>query len=401
MPPSPPYGVVWLLFVLAWVTNYLIRMALAALLPLVMADLALSYTAAGALTSVFFGAYAAMQFPAGLLGDRFGRRRVIVLGLLAGAAASAATALVASFAALLAVRLVTGAAQGCLFSNDRAIIAAVTPRDKIALGQGVSFAGPGLGLALGLVAAGMLGEVMPWRAVFLLFALPPLGAAALIARVVPETARAAAPEPLRARLGRVLGQRDLWLLGLSATAVMWVQYVVATWAPVLFVEGGVSELGRAGLYSGLLGLAGVAGLLAGGWLGDVGARSGLSRRTVLAASYLPMTLATMALAVAVQRGAPVGALAAALAVVACCAWGVWGPSFALLGEVFSGRDVSTAFGLYNAVCVLGAVVGPALTGWTRDVTGSFAAGCYVSAAVALAGGAVVLAVRTTPARVPG
>jgi MFS-type transporter involved in bile tolerance (Atg22 family) len=72
---------------------------------------------------------------------------------------------------------------------------------------------------------------------------------------------------------------------------------------------------------------------------------------------------------------------------------VWGPSFALLGEVFAGDDVSTAFGLYNMICVLGAAVGPVVLGWARDVTGSFATGCWISTAVALAGGVAALAVK--------
>jgi MFS family permease len=53
-------------------------MGFSALLPSIMQDLALSYTQAGVLASGFFGAYAAMQLPAGLLGDRFGRRRVLL-----------------------------------------------------------------------------------------------------------------------------------------------------------------------------------------------------------------------------------------------------------------------------------------------------------------------------------
>jgi MFS-type transporter involved in bile tolerance (Atg22 family) len=67
-----------------------------------------------------------------------------------------------------------------------------------------------------------------------------------------------------------------------------------------------------------------------------------------------------------------------------------------LGDVAAGRELSTAFGLYNTVCVLGAVVGPAVTGWARDVTGSFAAGSYVCAAVALGGAGLLRFTRRGP-----
>lgn len=388
-----PYVLIWVLFVYAWVGNYLIRIGFSALLPPVIDELGLSYTEAGVLASVFFTAYAVIQVPAGVLGDRFGRRRILLLGLVAGALASVATGLTTSFAMLLVVRGLTGASQGCLFSNDRAIIASVTPAEKIVLGQSVSFLGPGVGLAAGLLLGGLLGELMPWRAVFFVFALPPIVAVLLITRFVPAGAPAAGGPPLGQRLRSVLGQGALWLLGLTGAGVLWVQYLLATWSPLLFIEAGVTELGRAGVYSSLQGLAGAAGLLAGGWVGDRLSRRGVGPRAFLVATLVLLAAAVVALAVVVQRAPGIAGLAASLLVVAFFAWGAWGPSFALLGEVFRGRDLSTAFGLYNTVVVVGAIVGPAVTGWTRDLTGSFALGVYLSAVVALAGALTALTIR--------
>ena len=153
--PSPP--LVWVLLVYAWVANYLIRMALSPLLPPIMAELSLSYTKAGVLATAFFYAYMAMQLPAGLLGDRWGRKRILLTGILLGAAASLLTGFAGSFLMLFLARLLTGVSQGSLFSNDRVIIATYTPKEKMALGQGVSFSGPGLGTTLGLFLAGALG----------------------------------------------------------------------------------------------------------------------------------------------------------------------------------------------------------------------------------------------------
>ena len=61
-----------------------------------------------------------------------------MIGLTVGAAACALTGLATSFLTVLFARLLTGASHASLFSNDRAIIASVTPREKMALGQGVS-----------------------------------------------------------------------------------------------------------------------------------------------------------------------------------------------------------------------------------------------------------------------
>jgi len=188
----PSYVLVWLLLIFAWAANFVIRIGFSALLPSIIDELQLSYTRAGLLASAFFYAYVIMQIPSGLLGDRFGRRRILVLGLLGGALSAGLTGLASAFATLLAARALTGAFQGSLFSNDRAIVATVTPPARIGLGQGVSFSGPGLGLTFGLVIGGLLVEVMPWRTVMMLFGLGPVMAAVLIVRYVPAPASSAA-----------------------------------------------------------------------------------------------------------------------------------------------------------------------------------------------------------------
>ena len=90
--------VVWVLLIFAWAANFVIRIGFSALLPSIIDELQLSYTKAGLLASAFFYAYVLMQFPAGLLGDRFGRRRILILGLLGGALAAGLTGLAGSLA---------------------------------------------------------------------------------------------------------------------------------------------------------------------------------------------------------------------------------------------------------------------------------------------------------------
>jgi predicted MFS family arabinose efflux permease len=388
----PSYVAAWALLVFAWVGNYFIRMGLSALLPPIMRELDLSYTSAGVLATGFFYAYAVMQLPAGVLGDRFGRRRVLLIGLVVGALGAAATGLAGSFAALMATRLVVGAGQGCLFSNDRPIIAAVTPPEKIALGQALSFIGPGLGITLGFTVAAALGEVLPWRAVFVLFALPPLLAAVLIARFVPApppVARGAGP---RRGLGRVLRSSDLWWLAVAGATAMWVMFTLATWAPLLFMERGVAQLARAGLYSSLQGLAAVAGLVISGWVGDAARRRGLTARSLVAGSLVGAALCMVAMAAVLRFEASAGALALTVFGASFFAWGVWAPSFVALGQVFPGAEASTAFGLYNSICVVGAVVGPGVSGALRDATGSFAGACLLGAVAAALGAVASTAV---------
>lgn len=386
--PSP--YLVWVLLVYAWIANYMIRMGLSSLIPPIMTELSLSYRRTGFLLTAFFYAYMAMQFPAGILGDRLGRKRVLLAGILIGGGASLLTGLAGSFLVLFLARLLTGLGQGCLFSNDRAIIAAYTPREKMALAQGVSFSGAGLGMTLGLLLAGVLGELIPWRGVFILFAFPPLLAAFLLWRFVPEPPSAAARDADGWSLGRVAATGELWILGIAGTATIYGQFVLATWGPLFFSEVGVTDLGRSALYASFQGVAAPFGLFAMGWLADRAHQRGISRKIAIALAILLAGASIAGVGAALQTKGSPGLVAFFILAASFFLWGTWGPSYALLAERFPPGVLSTAFGLYNTVCFIGAVVGPYLAGWIKDATGSFAWGCYGAAVVAGLGAVVAM-----------
>lgn len=384
-----PYVVVWLLFVFAWAASFAIRIGFSTLLAPIMKELDLSYAGGGALAAAFFYAYVAMQVPAGLLGDHFGRRRILILGLLGSACATVFTGLAGSFAVLFMGRLLTGVCQGALFSNDRAIITAVTPPARIALGQGVSFSGPGLGIVLGLLLGGVLAEAFSWRVALFIFALVPLLAAAAIRTWVPALPPAPSPASLGQRFGRVLRQRRLWVLSAAGACGIYVQFLLATWAPLMFLEVGVTDLGRAGGYASLQGLAAIVGPAAGGWLDDRLRPRGIGHAAIAAGGLVALA-ASMGLLALALAGRSVFGVAVALVAAAFFVWSIWGPLHAAFGELTGRADLAMTFGLANSICFTGAILGPLLTGVVRDVAGSFGAGCVVGAAVALAGALVAL-----------
>ena len=389
--PVPSPYLVWSLLVYAWVANYMIRMALSSLLHPIMAEFGLSYARAGFLATAFFCAYMAMQLPAGFLGDRLGHKRVLLGGILLGVVASLLTGVAGSFAALFLARLLTGLSQGCLFSNDRVIIAAYTPREKMALGQGVSFSGPGLGTTLGLLLAGILGEVMAWRGVFIAFAFPPLLAAFLLWRFVPEPPHAHMTAGGGWTLRRVAATPELWVLGLAGITPVYLQFVLATWGPLVFSEVGVTDIGRSSLYASFQGVAAPFGLLAMGWLADRAHERRIARKVVIALTILLAGASIGGMGAVLARGGSPGLVAFFMLATSFFLWGTWGPSYALLAERFPPGVLGTAFGLMNTVCFVGAVVGPLLTGWLKDLTGSFAGGCYGAAVVAGLGALLAMA----------
>jgi len=387
------YYTVWGLLVYAWVTNYIIRMAPNALWPPIMAELGLDYTWTGFLSTAFFYAYMGMQFPAGFLGDRLGRKRMLVAGLLLGAVSSVLTGLAGSLFTLFLARLLTGASQGFLFSNDRVIIAATTPKAKMALGQGISFSGPGIGTTLGLLLAGALGVVMPWRSVFFVFALPPVLAAYLIWRLVPEPAHAMAAADPRWPFSRVLRTGDFWLLGATGIMPVFVQFTLATWGPLFFSEVGVTDLGRSASLASLQGLVAPPGLLLSGLLADRLLRRGLERKLVIAATQVLVAGSLVGMGLVTHARGPAWLLTVMLLAASFFVWCTWGPAYAIFGEMFPPSVLGKAFGLYNCTCFIGAIVGPLVTGHVKDLTGSFAAALFAAAALAAVSAVAALALR--------
>jgi MFS family permease len=388
------YHTVWALLIFGWICNYIVRMAFSPLLEPVMAEFGLSHAEGGLLFSVFFYGYVAMQVPAGLLGDRFGRKRVLVLGIVLVAVAALVTGLSGTLMVLALARLLTGLAQGMYFTNDRPIIAAATPPDRLAFGQGASFSGLGVGTALGVLAGGALGELMPWRHVFLVLAILPLVSATLIGGFVPDPAWSGREAPRADVFGddvaAIFRQRDLWLLGVAGMSPIWTQWLVGTWGPALFTEVGVRELGRSAVYASVLGLAAPPGLVVVGALSDrLLRRRGTPRRTVVAGGIAATAVLAASKGWIVQARGPAWLLALVLFATSFCFWGTWAPAYALTAELAPRRAMGVAFGVLNTVAFSLSLVAPVVTGWIKDWSGSFAGGCYLAALVGV--GAVPVA----------
>lgn len=115
----------------------------------------------------------------GTLADYFGRKRVMIASVLLYAALSGLTALSPSFAALIALRFITGMAMGSEWSTGVAMVAETWPDRARAKGAGFLQSGFGWGTLLAAVIWWLVNRWSPlgdqsWRLMFVIGAVPAL-----------------------------------------------------------------------------------------------------------------------------------------------------------------------------------------------------------------------------------
>jgi MFS family permease len=133
-------------------------------LPSVAHSLAISSASTSILLSAYFGAYALMLLPGGALVDRFGARRLALLGLGVFAIGAAVGALSSSLGALVAARLVQGTGAGLV--SPAALAGAVSgfPSDRRGRALGAWGASAGVSNLLGPLLGGLMTVALGWRA---------------------------------------------------------------------------------------------------------------------------------------------------------------------------------------------------------------------------------------------
>lgn len=110
--------------------------------------------------------YAVLMLPGAALGDRFGRRRMFVVGLSVFTAASAAAALAPGIGALIAARAVQGLGAAALMPLNLTLLTAVAPAARRGAVLGALSAVEGLAIAMGPLIGGVTVEHLAWQWIF-------------------------------------------------------------------------------------------------------------------------------------------------------------------------------------------------------------------------------------------
>jgi EmrB/QacA subfamily drug resistance transporter len=126
----------------------------------------------------YFVVIAALLVPAGGLADRFGHKRIFLLGVTGFTAASLLCAVAPSLQLLIAFRVVQGVGAAMIAPTSLALVLDAFPVERRAAGVGLWGAAAAAAAAIGPTLGGALVEASSWRLVFLVNL--PLGAAIVL-----------------------------------------------------------------------------------------------------------------------------------------------------------------------------------------------------------------------------
>jgi MFS family permease len=383
------------------------RNVVAAALPAIQKEFALSDGAAGLLGSSLYLTLGLFVVPAGFLVDRWSRKYMIAIMSTLWSVATMATGLASSYASLLISRLFVGLGEAGYNPAGYALIAAWYPERLRGRMVGIFNTAQPIGTIIGIGIGGYIVHHFGWRYVFGLLAIPSLIVGLLILfapdyrtkKVQQGFTREA--KPVKATPLEVLrfigSNKTLLLVFMAQLPLAFFIVALSVWAPTFFARQFGLDLADASKAVAIVVLAAAIGPIVGGWLSDrLSARQLHGRITatllLLAVAFVFYTAGFLGKA---YLGMGLGATLTVLAVAQFSFAGHWG------SLVAAGLDLVPPH--YRGTCQSFLPLCQALTGsWSAGAVGllSDQMGLSVALQVAMVGGIAIasilllLAVRT-------
>lgn len=194
---------VFIPFAAAYFLSYIFRVVNAVIAPDLIADIGLSPSALGMLTSIYFISFAACQLPLGVLLDRFGPRRTEAILLLFAGVGALLFSRAESLTGLVIGRAFIGfGVSSCLMAAFKAYTLWI-PREKWPLINGLQMAAGGLGALAATSPVETALRFTDWRGLFFVLMLITLLTAITVFLIVPEKPGPVQGESLQNQLGGI------------------------------------------------------------------------------------------------------------------------------------------------------------------------------------------------------
>ena len=352
--------------------------AVSLFLPMIRRDLDITYTLAGILSACSTLVYAFMQIPAGALVDRFGPRRVFMVGSYGHALTILAVGVAPNYLILAAVMVLNGFFRSLVFTPGLLLLTSWFPPQRRATALSGFIAGTFAFNAILMLAGPILVYWWGWRLVFVACSLAGFAAGLAFGHLATDSPLAESPvRVVWTRVLELFRHRFMWMVAGMQFIRMAIVFAFVFWLPTFLVDDMRFTLTEAGLTIAMLTLLGAPSGILGGYLSDRTGRPVL----IICGSFVVLAagLATLALAESLTI------VIAAMACVFVFMQSYFGALFALPIDLLGPRVAGVASGFGNFFANLGGFTCGLLLGILRDRTESFAWGFGLLAALALAG----------------
>lgn len=376
------------------------RWIIAPLFPHIMQDLGLNYQQLGNLIGILSLTWGAWAIAMGRLSDRIGRKRILVVTMVAFSVLSGLSGLATGFVSLLAIRAAMGVAEGAFTPASVAATGEASLPARRGFNQGLQLSMFSLlGLGFAPIIATQLLQVLPsWHWVFMVSCIPGLVMAVLIARTLrsdtPETARVASPGAASPRWRGLFRSRNVVLATLAVLCAMAGIFVISAMVPIYLehvLKLGTQQMGFVVSAIGLGGFVGSFGLSA---LSDR-----IGRRPVAIGAFIGSAVLLYAFA---QTGANPHMLFVLLFGLSMCALGLLGLlSGPIATEAAPAGLIASSVGFVSGAGeIFGGGLAPVLAGYVAEHFG-LAYTLHVALGGFICGAVVSLfLLETAPSRQP-
>jgi len=229
---------------------------LAPILPEVADGTDVSVTAAGQLVTVSAAVTVVALIALGPLSDRYGRRTMLITGLLSMGLAALGSAMTSSFALLMALRIFSGIADALVLPSSAAAVGDYFHRKDREVALNVLLLPLGAAAVIGLPAVVVITKAADWQVAFLALGLFNIAAAIGIRALLPEVAVDRRATTLsghyRESYGEIIGNRAALIILAASVLSAAVWNGMVTYAGALFEdEVGANGTGLTVIFAGL------------------------------------------------------------------------------------------------------------------------------------------------------
>ncbi|WCK52357.1 MFS transporter [Aneurinibacillus sp. Ricciae_BoGa-3] len=265
------YFILVLLFA-GWIISYLDRMVLSVALTGIGKDLHLSAASLGVVLSSFFAGYALFQIPGGWLSDKYGSKKLMIIGFVTWSLFTIFTGFAWSLTSLLLIRFFFGVGESGFPAASSKAIAEYFPKEERAKAQSGMLSSNAFGAGLApLVAAPMI-LWLGWRNMFFVIGCIGFIFVALYWIFIrkPSQQEVQVQQETMKKLSTkdLLRLPTMWKLVIAWFGLDIVLWGFASWLPSYLLKVRHLDLLHAGFVASLPFLAGGIAMVAGGWVVD-------------------------------------------------------------------------------------------------------------------------------------